>query len=58
MHEKGTEAHHGARPGEISIPAGQRRSTTFTFGDGGELIYGCHVPGHYAFGMRGIIDIR
>ena len=58
VHEKGTEAEHGAKPGEISIPAGERRSTTYTFEDAGELIYGCHIPGHYAFGMRGIIDIR
>jgi uncharacterized cupredoxin-like copper-binding protein len=58
IHEKGTEAHHGARPGEISIPALESRSTTFTFERSGTLIYGCHLPGHYRFGMRGTISIR
>jgi uncharacterized cupredoxin-like copper-binding protein len=57
IHEKGTEAHHGARPGEISIPAGTTRSTTYTFTGPGSLIFGCHMPGHYAYGMRGIIQI-
>lgn len=57
VHEEGTEAHHGARPGEISIPAGKTRSTTYTFAEPGRLLIGCHLPGHYDFGMRGDIDI-
>lgn len=59
IHEAGTEAHHGARPGEISVPAGQTVETTFTFPD--ELAPGwefaCHLPGHYAYGMHGPISI-
>ncbi len=57
-HEKGAEAHHGAKPGEISIPAGEERSTTFTFEEPGRLIFGCHLPGHYRYGMRGVIEIQ
>lgn len=57
-HELGTEAHHAPRPGEISIPAGQKVVTTVTFPpEGGELLFGCHLPGHYAYGMRGVITI-
>lgn len=56
-HERGTETHHGARPGEISVPAGTTRSTTYTFGEPGGLIFGCHLPGHYAYGMRGVIAV-
>ena len=56
-HERGTEAHHGAKPGEISIPAGATRRTTFVFDDAGTLIYGCHLPGHYDFGMRGTVEV-
>jgi uncharacterized cupredoxin-like copper-binding protein len=59
IHEKGTEAAHGARPGEISVPAGQTVETTFTFPDqlapGWE--FACHLPGHYAYGMHGPIAI-
>lgn len=57
-HEEGTEARHGAEPGEISIPAGDTRSTSYTFSEPGTLLIGCHLPGHYDFGMRGDILIE
>lgn len=58
VHELGTEAHHPPKPGEMSAPAGSTRETTFTFpGTPGELVFGCHLPGHYAFGMRGAVLI-
>jgi uncharacterized cupredoxin-like copper-binding protein len=58
IHEQGTEAHHGARPGEISIPAGEERTTTYTFPTTSEpLLFGCHLPGHYAYGMKGTIEL-
>lgn len=56
-HESGTEAHHAPRPGEISIPPGQTVVTTVTFPSQGSLLFGCHLPGHYAYGMRGLITI-
>ena len=59
IHEEGTEASHGARPGEISVPAGATVETTFTFPDqlapGWE--FACHLPGHYAYGMHGPITM-
>jgi uncharacterized cupredoxin-like copper-binding protein len=59
VHEEGTEAHHAARPGEISVPAGETRFTTYTFAPApGRLLFGCHLPGHYGYGMRGTISIR
>jgi uncharacterized cupredoxin-like copper-binding protein len=57
-HERGTEAHHPPRPGEISVPAGETVETTMTVAASGEpLLFGCHLPGHYAFGMRGEIRV-
>ena len=56
-HENGTKRHHGARPGEISVPAGAVRKTTYTFIEPGTLLIGCHLPGHYDYGMRGEITI-
>jgi uncharacterized cupredoxin-like copper-binding protein len=57
VHERGTEAHHPARPGEVSVPAGETVATTFTFPPAPQtLVFGCHLPGHYAYGMHG--DIR
>ena len=57
-HENGTERRHGAIPGEVSIPAHTTRSTTFTFDDAGSLIIGCHLPGHYDFGMRAAVTVN
>ena len=56
-HEHGTEAHHGARPGEVSVPAGATASTTYTFSRPGALQFGCHLPSHWAYGMRGSIVV-
>jgi uncharacterized cupredoxin-like copper-binding protein len=58
VHERGTEAHHPPRPGEISVPAGETVSTTYPFPDApGGLIFGCHLPGHYGYGMRGTVTV-
>jgi uncharacterized cupredoxin-like copper-binding protein len=58
VHELGTEAHHAPRPGEISVPAGSTRETTYTFSRmPGDLVFGCHLPGHYAYGMHGVVLI-
>lgn len=57
VHETGTEAHHGAKPGEISIPAGEERSTMYEFDRPGRVLLGCHLPGHYDYGMRGHVDV-
>jgi uncharacterized cupredoxin-like copper-binding protein len=58
LHEHGTQRRHDA-PGEISVPAGQERSTTVSFNLAapGELEYACHLPGHYAYGMRGLVTV-
>jgi uncharacterized cupredoxin-like copper-binding protein len=58
VHERGTEAYHPPRPGEMSVPAGETRETTYTFPSAaGGLLLGCHLPGHYAYGMRAAITI-
>jgi uncharacterized cupredoxin-like copper-binding protein len=56
-HEEGTEARHGAKPGEISVPAGETRETTYTFDEPGTLLVGCHLPTHWDYGMRGEITV-
>jgi uncharacterized cupredoxin-like copper-binding protein len=58
VHEEGTESHHPPRPGEVSVPAGETVVTTYTFPEtSGSLIFGCHLPGHYGFGMRGVVTV-
>ena len=56
VHEAGTESHHGDRPGEVSVAPGETAATTYRFGPaGGRLLFGCHLPGHWSYGMRGEI---
>jgi uncharacterized cupredoxin-like copper-binding protein len=58
-HEAGTEPVHPPRPGEVSVPASATAETTFRFGDarGDPVVYACHLPGHYRYGMSGEVDV-
>lgn len=56
-HEAGTETTHGGEPGEVSVPAGATVETTYTFGRSGTVLLGCHLPGHWAYGMRGTVRV-
>jgi uncharacterized cupredoxin-like copper-binding protein len=57
-HERGTERRHDAVPGEVSVAAGQQAATSFTFPAApGRLEYACHLPGHYAYGMHGLVTV-
>jgi uncharacterized cupredoxin-like copper-binding protein len=57
-HRHGTEAHHGARPNEMSLPARSSVETTLTFAQAGTLQYICHLPGHEAYGMVGTVTVE
>jgi len=61
-HEQGREReHHGEVPGERSVAAGQEAVTTYAFPaslDGRALEFACHLPGHYAYGMRGKVRVQ
>jgi uncharacterized cupredoxin-like copper-binding protein len=57
-HEHGLDDHHdGSVPGEISVPAGTTVTTSYHLGPRGQILYGCHIPGHWAYGMRGVIRV-
>ena len=58
LHRTGTEAHHASRPTEVSIPALSTRETTITFDRPVEWQYICHLPGHEAYGMVGLLNVR
>jgi uncharacterized cupredoxin-like copper-binding protein len=61
-HEQGREReHHGEVPGERSVAAGQQAVTSYAFPaslDGRALEFACHLPGHYAYGMRGEVTVE
>jgi uncharacterized cupredoxin-like copper-binding protein len=56
-HENGHEASHPPVPGEVSVPAEGRASTTYWFHAPEPVEYACHLPGHYAYGMHGIVHV-
>ena len=58
-HEVGREAHHhGDVPGEISVPAGETVSTVWTAPTtAGPVTFACHLPGHLAYGMEGVVTV-
>jgi len=56
-HRTGTEPDHGIRPTEVSVPAGTTVTTTVTFQLPGEYQFICHLPGHEAYGMVGIVRV-
>ena len=59
--EAGTDlVHDGTVPGMVSAPAGRTVSTVVSFPKHPaerSLVYACHLPGHYAYGMRGVLNI-
>ena len=52
-------AAHGppAATGALTVPPGQTRRPTWTFDKPGIVLYGCHVLGHWAAGMKGTIMV-
>jgi uncharacterized cupredoxin-like copper-binding protein len=61
IHERGEPHFHtGAVAGEVTVPAGATVETTWTFGPAGspDVTYGCHLAGHWTYGMHGKALIR
>jgi len=56
-HRTGTESAHGDRVDEVSVAAGQTKSTTLTF-TAGSYLFICHFPLHEQYGMIGIVTAR
>jgi len=56
-HRTGTEAAHGDRPDEVSLPPLSTRTTTLTLA-AGVYTYICHFPLHEQYGMIGIVTAK
>ena len=57
-HRTGTHATHGDVPTEVTVPALATVRTTITFPEAGRLAYICHLPGHEAYGMVGVVTVE
>ena len=47
----------GGLPGPVMLEPGQTTEVVVTFDEPGEVLIGCHVPGHWEAGMRGSIVV-
>jgi len=56
-HERGTEPRHPPRTGEVTVPAGGTAGTVYVFAPSGSVLFGCHLPGHWAYGMHGEMSV-
>ena len=56
-HTLGTEARHPSIPGEVSVGPNEVAVTTLRFDDLGTFEFACHLPGHYEYGMHGVVEV-
>ena len=56
-HATGTEQFHPPVPGEVSVRPNATAMTFYAFDEPGTVEFACHLPGHYAYGMRGVIEV-
>ena len=56
-HERGSDTHHDGTDGAVSVAAGETATVTYTFAQAGEVLFGCHLPGHWDYGMRGTVRV-
>ena len=57
-HELGTEATHPPVPGEVSIAPLDVGETFYRFDQPGRFLFACHLPGHFAYGMKGWVIVE
>ncbi len=56
-HRIGTHATHGTEPTDVTVPALETAETTITFSEPGIWSFICHLPGHEAYGMVGLLTV-
>ncbi|MGI8983474.1 MAG: cupredoxin domain-containing protein [Acidimicrobiales bacterium] len=59
-HEKDARMSHSDRANDanaVSVKPGATASITYTFDRTGQVIIGCHQPGHYTGGMKATVNI-
>lgn len=59
-HEKemrGGHGDHGKGGNAVSVKPGKTAQLTYTFDRPGQILIGCHQPGHYTGGMKAAVNI-
>ena len=58
LHERGNHPAHPPVPGEVSVGADDVGLTFYQFNQPGRVLFACHLPGHFAYGMRGWVVVE
>jgi uncharacterized cupredoxin-like copper-binding protein len=56
-HRRGSERAHPPVPGEVSLAPLETGVTFYRFDTPGTVTFACHLPGHFAYGMRGTVVV-
>ena len=58
-HEKDMRGGHDhmSMPNAVSVKPGKTASLTYPFDKPGQVVIGCHQPGHYTGGMKAIVNV-
>jgi len=46
-----------AMPGEVTVDPHQTGDTFYIFDQPGMTRFACHLPGHYQYGMKGVVEV-
>jgi uncharacterized cupredoxin-like copper-binding protein len=55
--EMAMDGMEGDEPNSVALEPGETKEVTWTFTNAGEVLYGCHEPGHYEEGMVGTVMV-
>lgn len=56
-HESGHDAFHPPVPGEVSVDPSEEGFTAYLFDEPGTVAFGCHLPRHFEYGMKGLVTV-
>ena len=51
------DMHHGDDDEAVTVEPGESATLTHTFDEAGTIEIGCHQPGHYAAGMKVMVEV-
>lgn len=60
MHEeemRGSDGHSEGTENAVTVAPGSTATLTWRFSETGDVLYGCHVAGHYDGGMVGTVEV-
>lgn len=56
-HGSGMDHGEGGMDNAVTLAPGETAELTWRFDESGEVLYGCHEPGHYDGGMVGEVEV-